>query len=97
MDTMPSEISFWSWALRGLGGSVNLIEQMLDHGPRLSSAQLEILHTELTRLESFADRCCDRLIDQGAPTHGPDTDPILNRPAAGSAGPTESAASDRSY
>lgn len=78
MDTLPSEATFWSWAIRGLGGSVSILEGMLKHGPRLTESQHHELEALTDRLVDLGTAAYGRRIDKGADSHGTDTDPLIN-------------------
>jgi hypothetical protein len=74
MSQLPSEITFWSWAARGLGGIMTVMEGLLSHGPRLTGSQLAMIKAEQTRLNDIVAGLEKRLIENAAEFHGPDTD-----------------------
>lgn len=75
--SLPSEITFWSWAIRGLGGAVNILEDMTEFGPRLTEQQGKELQGLCERLYNVTGKLSARQIDQGAAYHGPDHERFL--------------------
>lgn len=95
MGVMPSEVSFWSWSIRGLGGAVNLLEGMLEHGPRLSVAQHEELRQIANRIYDFVEEARDRVQDYGGEFHQPESDRLATGRPTVSAARYTSADTDR--
>lgn len=87
MPELPSESTFWSWALRGLGGVITIIEGMAQHGPRLSEPQEQEFVGCCERLYNVARQLSLRRIDKGAEYHGPATDPFSARTNESDDGP----------
>lgn len=76
---LPSESTYWSWALRGLGGLISIFEGLAEHGPRLSEPQEAEFVSCCERLYNVASSLSLRRIDKGAEYHGPSTDPFAAR------------------
>jgi hypothetical protein len=82
MNQLPSETTFWSWAIRGLGGSLNILEGMLGHGPRLTESQWNELESELCRGIDLLEAAKNRITENAAAFHGPETDQTIAGSAA---------------
>lgn len=80
MPQMPSESTFWSWAIRGLGGSCAILDGLGEHGPRMNDAQYAELQATSQRLTMLVGQLANRVQDRGATSHGLETDPIATRP-----------------
>jgi hypothetical protein len=94
---MPSEVTFWSWAIRGLGGTISILEGMAEHGPRMTQAHYDELDAMTERMIALMQSLENRVSEYGATFHGPETDRTIAGTTTAQPDAEIASRSDRSY
>lgn len=70
MNQIPSETTYWSWAIRGLGGVIAILDGMVKFGPRLTAQQHSELRELGSNLYTIVGMAEKRIHENGAEYHG---------------------------